>query len=219
MTHIKGTRGAACEGAVMPALADSLHAQHVEIDRLLQSVMGAARSSAWPSYRLYFSILEAGLRQHMAFEEEALFPGLEARAAAAVRDLREEHAKAMRHLETLGAAAPEHDPEGCLAELDQLAELLRTHHEAEMALDPGYSSRPIPPLVSSEPRTMDLRGLQPPEPIVRIFQALERAPDAPLRVILPHEPVPLYTLLRDRGFGYSGRQRADGGYELLIGRS
>ena len=155
----------------------------------------------------------------MAFEEEALFPGLEARAAAAVRDLREEHAKAMRHLETLGAAAPEHDPEGCLAELDQLAELLRTHHEAEMALDPGYSSRPIPPLVSSEPRTMDLRGLQPPEPIVRIFQALERAPDAPLRVILPHEPVPLYTLLRDRGFGYSGRQRADGGYELLIGRS
>lgn len=203
----------------MSALADSLHAQHLEIDRLLQSVIGAARSSAWPSYRLYFSILEAGLRQHMAFEEEGLFPGLEARAAAAVRDLRDEHARVLRHLETLGAAAPEHDPEGCLAELDQLGALLHTHHQAEMVLEPSYSSRAIPPLVPSEPRTMDLRGLQPPEPIVRIFQALERAPRAPLRVILPHEPVPLYALLRERGFGFSGLQRADGGYELLIGRS
>ena len=54
---------------------------------------------------------------------------------------------------------------------------------------------------------------------MRIFQALERAPGAPLRVILPHEPVPLYALLRERGFDYSGLQRADGGYELLIGRS
>ena len=66
---------------------------------------------------------------------------------------------------------------------------------------------------------MDLRGLQPPEPIVRILQALERSPREPLRVILPHEPVPLYALLRERGFTCSGAQRPDGGYELLIERS
>jgi hypothetical protein len=54
---------------------------------------------------------------------------------------------------------------------------------------------------------------------VRIFEALERAPSEPLRAILPHEPVPLYALLRERGFTYSGVQRADGGYELLIERS
>ena len=69
------------------------------------------------------------------------------------------------------------------------------------------------------PAPLDLRGLQPPEPIVRIFEALERAPDEPLRAILPHEPVPLYALLRERGYAYSGEQRADGGFELLIERS
>ena len=53
----------------------------------------------------------------------------------------------------------------------------------------------------------------------RIFQALERAPGAPLRVILPHEPVPLYSLLRERGYSYAGAPRADGGFEVLIERS
>ena len=69
------------------------------------------------------------------------------------------------------------------------------------------------------PAPVDLRGLQPPEPIVRIFEALERAPGEPLRVILPHEPVPLYALLRERGFRYSGTPRADGGFEVLIERA
>ncbi|MNC87662.1 hypothetical protein D3C83_34040 [compost metagenome] len=72
--------------------------------------------------------------------------------------------------------------------------------------------------VAARVATLDLRGLQPPEPIVRIFDALERAPGAPLRAILPHEPVPLYGLLRERGFSCSGAQRADGGFEVLIER-
>jgi hypothetical protein len=66
------------------------------------------------------------------------------------------------------------------------------------------------------PMPMDLRGLQPPEPIVRIFEALEREPRTPLRAILPHEPLPLYGLLRERGFSYTGAARADGGFEVLI---
>ena len=85
-----------------------------------------------------------------------------------------------------------------------------------MALDPQYAIRPGPRLVLTEAAAMDLRGLQPPEPIVRIFQALERNPGAPLRVILPHEPVPLYALLRERGFSYTGSARPDGGFEVLI---
>ena len=66
---------------------------------------------------------------------------------------------------------------------------------------------------------MDLRGLQPLEPIVRILHALEHGAGAPLRVILPHEPVPLYVLLRERGYRCCGAPRPDGGYELLIERS
>jgi hypothetical protein len=152
----------------------------------------------------------------MLFEEEALFPALEMGAAAAVKALREDHAQLRRHLETLGAAAPEQDPAGCIAELGELAALLRSHHASEMALDPQYAIRPGPRLVLTEAAAMDLRGLQPPEPIVRIFQALERNPGAPLRVILPHEPVPLYALLRERGFSYTGSARPDGSFEVLI---
>jgi len=108
-------------------------------------------------------------------------------------------------LDTLNAAAPGPDPGGYLSELEQLVALLRAR-----GLPEGE--------VAARFVTLDLRGLQPPEPIVRIFDALERAPGAPLRAILPHEPVPLYGLLRERGFSCTGEQRADGGYEVLIER-
>ena len=196
----------------------SLDAQHHQIDRMLSEVVQAARASDWPAYRLRFAALREGMLSHMAFEEEALFPVLEAVAGAAVRARRAEHAEIASYVETLGAASPQYDPEGCIAVLGQLEALLHAHHKAEMALDPQYASRPMAPLLREQPAAMDLRGLQPPEPIVRIFAALERSPEAPLRVILPHEPVPIYALLRDRGFRYSGASRPEGGYELLIDR-
>jgi hypothetical protein len=196
----------------------SLDAQHDQIDRALAVVLAAGRERRWPDYRRHFAMLREGLAQHMAFEEEAVFPALEPRAGAAVRALREDHAQLRRHLDTLSAAAPERDPEGCLAEIEDLAALLQRHHAAELALDPQYASRPTPPLALDERLAIDLRGLQPPEPIVRIFHELERGAGAPLRVILPHEPLPLYGLLRERGYRYSGAPRADGGFELLIER-
>lgn len=208
-----------CDLAPVDESGESLSAQHAQLERELEAVAAAGRAGRWPEYRRHFGALREGLARHMALEEEALFPPLEERAAAAVRSLREDHAQLRRHLETLGAAAPERDPDGCLAELDDLAELMRLHHDAERALDPQYASRPMPPLALEDPPAMDLRGLQPPEPIVRIFQALEGSPGAPLRVILPHEPVPLYGLLRERGYSYSGAARADGGFEVLIERS
>lgn len=203
----------------MATFKDSLDAQHRQIDRLLANVLQAARAANWPAYRMHFAILRDGVSAHMSFEEEALFPALERDASAAVGERRAEHGEIAELVDTLGAASPEHDPEGCIAVLGQLEALLHAHHQAEMALDPQYATRPIPELVRREPPAMDLRGLQPPEPIVRIFAALERSPDEPLRVILPHEPVPLYGLLSERGFRYSGATRAEGGFELLIDRA
>ena len=200
----------------MSAFRDSLDAQHRQIAALLDEVVQAARAARWADYRRHFAVLRDGMAAHMAFEDEALFPVLEKTAPRTVAERRAEHAQVAEHMEMLGVASPEYDPEGCIAELEQLARLLRAHHEAEMVLDPQYATRPIPTLVPRGPALMDLRGLQPPEPIVRIFAALERAPREPLRVILPHEPVPIYALLHERGFTYSGVPRRDGGYELLI---
>ena len=218
MTHIKGGGRAPCDRGAMVPIKASLDAQHRQIDGLLTEVVRAARAGNWPAYHMRFAALREGLAAHMAFEEEALFPVLETSAGAAVRERRAEHAEIASYVETLSAASPRYDPEGCIAVLGQLEALLDGHHRAEMALDPQYATRPVPELLHGQPAAMDLRGLQAPEPIVRIFAALERSPEEPLRVILPHEPVPIYALLRERGFRYSGASRPEGGYELLIDR-
>lgn len=150
------------------------------IAELLDPMLRAARAAQWSAYRQGFDALREALSSQLAADE----------------DLR------MR-LDMLNAAAPEHDPQGYLSELEDLLAVLQ-----ERGLTASEAKAPAP--------AIDLRGLEPPEPIMRIFQALQRSPAEPLRVILPHEPVPLYTLLQERGFSYSGCQRSDGGYELLI---
>jgi uncharacterized protein (DUF2249 family) len=153
---------------------------------LIDAALRAARAGDWAAYRLRFAALRGGCAE-----------------------LIEQHEALRQQFDTLGAADPAHDPEGCVAAFEALAAQLRARHAGALR-----AWRAPPP-----ERAMDLRGLQPPEPIVRIFEALERSPGEPLRAILPHEPVPLYALLRERGFRYSGAQRADGGFELLIERS
>jgi uncharacterized protein (DUF2249 family) len=154
------------------------------IAELVTESLATARAGQWPVHRLQFAALHDALREELAPAEE---------------DLR-------IRLDTLSSAAPEPDPAGYLAELEQLAALLRARGVPEREVAVRFA-------------TLDLRGLQPPEPIARIFAALERAPGEPLRAILPHEPVPLYGLLRERGFSCAGAPRADGGYEVLIKRS
>jgi uncharacterized protein (DUF2249 family) len=154
-------------------------------DALIDAALRAARAGDWAGFRARFTVLREACAGLVEQDE----------------DLRQ-------RLDTLGAAAPQYDPEGCVAAFEALAALLRARHASALR-----ACKPQP-----DSPALDLRGLQPPEPIVRIFEALERAPGAPIRAILPHEPVPLYALLRERGFSYSGTQRADGGYELLIER-
>jgi len=154
-------------------------------DALIEAALAAARAGDWAGFRVRFAALRDACAAPLEQDE----------------DLRQ-------RFDTLGAAAPQYDPEGCVAAFEALVVALRARHA--QALDAW-----CPP---PEAAALDLRGLQPPEPMVRIFEALERAPGAPLRAILPHEPVPLYALLAERGFACSGTQRPDGGYELLIER-
>lgn len=155
-------------------------------DALIEAALAAARAGDWAAYRALYAQLREG-------------------CAALI----EQHEDLRQRFDTLGAAAPQYDPEGCIAAFEALAALLREEHADALREWQAPSAA----------RALDLRGLQPPEPIVRIFDALERAPREPLRAILPHEPVPLYALLRERGFAWSGTQRADGAFELLIERS
>ncbi len=211
----------------MNRIGESLSTQHDQLDRLLGLTAAAARAGEWAGYRARLTALRQELVEHMAYEDEELFPLLEKNglAPADLAVLYADHAEFRQQLDALNAAAPQHDPEGCIAELEALKAFQKEHHARELAacyaladrlpLSPPPPARPRP-AQGDGPAPMDLRGLQPPEPIVRIFEALERAPRTPLRAILPHEPVPLYGLLRERGFAYTGTPRSDGGFEVLI---
>jgi uncharacterized protein (DUF2249 family) len=237
LTHIKGAFVRVCEGWAMTGISKFLDTHHLEIEAALDALLRTARAARWPAYREQFAALRAAVFEHMAYEEQELFPEL-ARALGSeveVGELQAAHEQLRRHFETLGAAAPEYDPEGCTGEIEDLGAFMRRHHRRELqacypALDrlPGVDAglaRGARELVivaraglatDASPPALDLRGLQPPEPMMRIFAALERSPGNPLRAILPHEPVPLYALLLQRGFRYEGASRPDGGYELVI---
>jgi hypothetical protein len=58
------------------------------------------------------------------------------------------------------------------------------------------------------PQPVDLRGLDPPEPLVRILAAIEEAP-GPLEFRLSREPYPLYPLLAAAGWGHEVRREDD----------
>ncbi len=67
--------------------------------------------------------------------------------------------------------------------------------------------------------TLDVCGLEPPEPLEQIMDALARlAPDQCLCVLIDREPYPLYSILADRNFIYRPTMRADYRYEILIWR-
>ncbi|MYM72328.1 DUF2249 domain-containing protein [Duganella sp. FT134W] len=64
---------------------------------------------------------------------------------------------------------------------------------------------------------LDVGGLEPPEPMVRILEALDTlGPDEQLRVLIDREPVPLYSILQRNGYGHRTTAQQDHRYEVLI---
>lgn len=64
---------------------------------------------------------------------------------------------------------------------------------------------------------VDARGLEPPEPLEKVMQALALLrPGQSVRLLLHREPFPLYPLLAERGYGHATRMEADGSYVILI---
>jgi hemerythrin HHE cation binding domain-containing protein/uncharacterized protein DUF2249 len=199
--------------------------EHRRCDLLLAAAGQALERAEWTAFRVRIVELRAALLAHFAFEEEELFPDFERRTGLRepIADLCLQHRRMREILDALASVAPAHDPQGCRAELDTLDLLHRQHKESEeRILHPTLARmrEAVKPRAAQAgaAQALDLRGLEPPQPIVRILEALERAPDEPLRVVLPHEPIPLYGLLDQRGFEGSGTALADGGFELIIRR-
>ncbi len=78
------------------------------------------------------------------------------------------------------------------------------------------------PAAESPPREgrvteMDNRGLEPPQPLVRIMNALaEMGPDDILVATMPHRPMHLYPILDERGFSVHTEDLPDGEAKVVI---
>jgi len=70
------------------------------------------------------------------------------------------------------------------------------------------------------PVTLDARGLEPPQPMVVILEALERLPaGAGLRARTDRRPLHLYALLEERGFTSETEEQHDGSFITTIRRA
>jgi TusA-related sulfurtransferase len=64
---------------------------------------------------------------------------------------------------------------------------------------------------------IDARELAPPEPMLRVRDALPTlARGATLTLLLPREPFPLYEVLRREGFVWQTRLEPDGTYVITM---
>lgn len=69
-------------------------------------------------------------------------------------------------------------------------------------------------------RTIDVRGLEPPQPMVRILEALEAmAPGDRLEVLHERRPMLLYPQLDERGFAHETDEPAPGLVRIVIRRT
>lgn len=71
----------------------------------------------------------------------------------------------------------------------------------------------------TQPLEFDVRPIMQSgdDPFGAIMGAVDAlSPGQPLRLLAPFRPVPLFTVMANRGFGCSDRQRADGAWEVLF---
>ena len=75
------------------------------------------------------------------------------------------------------------------------------------------------PMSAPEPSVLDVRGLEPPHPMLRILQLLDRlAPGQRLLVIHERRPLLLYPQLEERAFRHETEELGPGEFRITIWR-
>ena len=88
---------------------------------------------------------------------------------------------------------------------------------AELVRAPAVSCGGSPP---SEPVVVDARGLEPPQPLVTILEALANLPDdATMQALTDRRPMHLYDHLTERGFAGESEEQSDGSFITYIRRN
>jgi uncharacterized protein (DUF2249 family) len=75
----------------------------------------------------------------------------------------------------------------------------------------------MPPPPSLDEIYLDLRGMQPPEPMERTLDALEQLLlGQQVRIVIDREPVPLFRILERNDYTYRCTQTSPGLFEIVI---
>jgi len=212
----------------MATVSAELTDHHRRCRELFAQVEEFVRASDWPAFNTGLVTLREEILGHFRFEEERLFPVYEEISGLrdGTQELRMQHDDIRAILWALSSASAAHDPDSCRTEFETLALLFRQHTETEEGLMYPAFERTLGPRVAElaaqarqDMRALDVRGLEPPEPFMRIMQALTQSPDKPLRVLIHREPFPLYDVLAEQGFGHRARALEDGSIEIVIERA
>jgi uncharacterized protein (DUF2249 family) len=85
---------------------------------------------------------------------------------------------------------------------------------------PASLVREVLTSATTEEQQLDVRGLEPPEPLIRILDALESLPaDARLRAITDREPCHLFGEAEARGFRHNCKGQPDGSWVTVLERA
>lgn len=79
---------------------------------------------------------------------------------------------------------------------------------------------PAEEIAKTAVREIDARGLEPPEPLIRILNSLESLPQGgTLRAHTDREPCHLFNEATQRGFSHESREQADGSWVTVLTRA
>lgn len=82
----------------------------------------------------------------------------------------------------------------------------------EILFTPAAPQRPAPVL-------LDLRGLEPPQPMMRVLEELDSLPaDGAIVALTRFRPVHLLEILEERGYAAETAEQPDGSHETIIQR-
>jgi len=88
------------------------------------------------------------------------------------------------------------------------------------AARPPIAEKAAPPAAAAGPIDLDVTGLEPPEPLVRILDALESLPaGAVLRARTDREPCHLFGEAEQRGFRHDCNEQSDGTWLTVLNRA
>jgi hemerythrin-like domain-containing protein len=119
------------------SIAETLTADHRRCDQLLALVETAANGDDWELIAREVRGFKQAMERHFLYEEETLFPSLEAAAPMASGPtgvMRTEHRQMRQLLVDLLAASAARDREECLGLMDTLHLVIQQHNAKEEAI-------------------------------------------------------------------------------------